>query len=447
MDQSRIRELTGLLGESLQFVEVRGKRTDPIDIAEYRDHLQRVREKFDPDHRSDTSSWSLHIEQPHLKQESLDFIRSELAEYLLQDRFQSAAVILSESRPNSAPVSIILRNLVRRPIVDGAATAAQAFADCITGTSCSYSEYYAVAGLIVNKEIEVFDGAWLIPLSSSADRLPPYLPTDFSSVFIRRPGEMDYGRPWARTLIRIDHKVSPIFHKPPETYDSDAVPNSPFKDTLMGEDPPNLDIRVLFHALSLACKCRIQPVVWWREFPEPYEIFDLRPLIGPTSVTLYPQDVYQPVASPEAEKYGADVRKLYNGFAPLQPDARTALQIPIGRLITLLGQRDDTDRMIDLGIAFESLYLGGSDSRSQIRLQFAKRASQYLGKNKAERKRLFGTFKKIYTKRSDAVHTGAFMKEADHDERSEFIEQAQSLCLQSIEAVIEHGKLPNWNDL
>ena len=56
MDQSRIRELTGLLGESLQFVEVRGKRTDPIDIAEYRDHLQRVREKFDPDHRSDTSS-------------------------------------------------------------------------------------------------------------------------------------------------------------------------------------------------------------------------------------------------------------------------------------------------------------------------------------------------------------------------------------------------------
>ena len=32
---------------------------------------------------------------------------------------------------------------------------------------------------------------------------------------------MDYGRPWARTLIRIDHKVSPIFHKPPETHDSE----------------------------------------------------------------------------------------------------------------------------------------------------------------------------------------------------------------------------------
>ena len=50
---------------------------------------------------------------------------------------------------------------------------------------------------------------------------------------------MDYGRPWARTLIRIDHKVSPIFHKPPETYDSDSVPNSPFKDTLMGKAPPS----------------------------------------------------------------------------------------------------------------------------------------------------------------------------------------------------------------
>ena len=149
-----------------------------------------------------------------MKQESLDFIRSELAEYLLQDRFQSAAVILSEGRPNSAPGSIILRNLVRRAIVDGAATAAQAFADCITGTSCSYSEYYAVAGLIVNKEIEVFDGAWLIPLSSSADRLPPYLPTDFSSVFIRRPGEMDYGRPWARTLVIA---TVPIRHSPDRT--------------------------------------------------------------------------------------------------------------------------------------------------------------------------------------------------------------------------------------
>ena len=61
-------------------------------------------------------------------------------------------------------------------------------------------------------------------------------------------------------------------------------------------------------------------------------------------------------------------------------------QIPIGRLITSLGQRDDTDRMIDLGIAFESLYLGGSDSRSKIRLRFARRASQYLERTRQNEK-------------------------------------------------------------
>ena len=97
-------------------------------------------------------------------------------------------------------------------------------------------------------------------------------------------------------------------------------------------------------------------------------------------------------------------------------------------------QRDDTDRMIDLGIAFESLYLKGLDSELSFRFQL--RAAWYLGKDQTDREALMGEFKQIYDYRSKAVHTGALPLRVTFGGKQikmmEFIRQSQDLCLQSI---------------
>ena len=63
----------------------------------------------------------------------------------------------------------------------------------------------------------------------------------------------------------------------------------------------------------------------------------------------------------------------------------------------------DVDKMIDLGIALESLYLSG---RKNLSLKFRRRASWFLKKDEADRKALKKRFKKVYDLRCDAVHEG-----------------------------------------
>lgn len=104
--------------------------------------------------------------------------------------------------------------------------------------------------------------------------------------------------------------------------------------------------------------------------------------------------------------------------------------------------------MIDLGVAFESLYLSRRGNKSQ---RSQKRASRYLGIDKANRNTLEKVFKKIYDLRSSAVHEGKLPPNVKIGGAcvpiSEFIKQAQDLSQQSIIKIVEAGEFPNWETL
>ena len=105
--------------------------------------------------------------------------------------------------------------------------------------------------------------------------------------------------------------------------------------------------------------------------------------------------------------------------------------------------------MIDLGIAFEALYL--SDVNEELTFRLAVRAAWYLGKDKADREKLLTKFGHIYRCRSKAVHSGKLEPTVKFGEESvpvsDFIEKAQDLCRQSILKILEDGKFPDWNSL
>ena len=96
------------------------------------------------------------------------------------------------------------------------------------------------------------------------------------------------------------------------------------------------------------------------------------------------------------------------------------------------------DRMIDLGIALEALFLDDGESW-KVTQKFAQRASSYLGEGKSNREDLYSYFEEIYNNRSGAVHRGVLRKEGTSEEIEAFIRGAQSLCLQSIKTAIERG--------
>ena len=127
------------------------------------------------------------------------------------------------------------------------------------------------------------------------------------------------------------------------------------------------------------------------------------------------------------------------------------LKIPIDRWIKSKINKDPIDKMIDLGTAFESLFLP-SDSVDQLAFQFRLRASWHLGKCKAHREELMDEFKAIYTLRSKAVHNGKLpqktkIRKGESVATSEFIPRAQDLCLDSIKKILEDGKYPDWKSL
>ena len=62
--------------------------------------------------------------------------------------------------------------------------------------------------------------------------------------------------------------------------------------------------------------------------------------------------------------------------------------------------------MIDLGIAFEALYLSETDYNREIRFRFSLHAAWHLEEKKEQRKALMEEFKAIYDWRSTVVHTG-----------------------------------------
>ena len=116
--------------------------------------------------------------------------------------------------------------------------------------------------------------------------------------------------------------------------------------------------------------------------------------------------------------------------------------------------------MIDLGVAFESLYLPRNKT-DQLAFQFRLRASWHLGENKTHRKELMDEFDAIYTLRSQAVHNGKLsskvkirkgnkITEGKSVPASEFIPRAQDLCRDSIIKFLENGEFPDdeyWKDL
>ena len=176
MESARIQELESLLRRALPSVVIRRGSDVEMSRDAYREILLRNRAAHDVGLKHLASLCRPEILQASLKDRILGIVNGELADYARDGKIHSATIAFAGGLVSGSGVDDVALNLVRRACVDGPDVAARAFADCITGMSCRFCEFFLISGIRIPEPSEVFDGIALVPLPEEAVDLPPHLP-------------------------------------------------------------------------------------------------------------------------------------------------------------------------------------------------------------------------------------------------------------------------------
>ena len=455
MTENRKQELSQLLGEAMEGLEIRDEYGVSLSLPEdvYRSYLKESWKHYGLD--CFYPHWirlSLDIVSEKTKSRLLGFIREELALFLgAGGDTISATTCLIESTSNDRPsvsrfdsqrihLDLILKRLLDIALVRGIAEAASVFDRCgrPEGAHGYFQDVALVEGLIIKKDLEVFKGVRLVPLHSSeiSRKVGRKLPRFPYYAFLRETSNSP-----GRTLLVIDRPGFSIFHErgpDGETPLEDLPLQIGAQDVIFRTRDEIDSFQESFtQALSLILNFRIQITYRWFCLGEE-RTFNLR-----DGSVAWPRPANRFRIPEEASE--ADIEKakcLYERVVDFDSNDCTKLQIAIDRWIKSKASGNDVDRIIDLGIALEALYVTRKD---KIERQFCHRASLYLAEDVASPEKL----EAIYKYRSDVVHNRRFGEEVEAQSVSvsKLVKSAQCLCRKSILSIVNEGKFPDWDTL
>lgn len=125
----------------------------------------------------------------------------------------------------------------------------------------------------------------------------------------------------------------------------------------------------------------------------------------------------------------------------LDPEFRTKLLIPLGKLNDFGSGESMIERAIGLRICLESIFLNDGN-KEQLRFRLALRTALFLGKDLEERKAISKTIKQAYDITSTAVHEGKFSAKS----KTEILFKAANYAKQALIKLINEGEV-NWEDM
>ena len=441
MNAESIQQLESLLQQALNAVVLSDGRSTHTDLTTYRVHLGKHLSGYNPSSTDYVKRYSPDVYQNAIRESILDFLRGELEQYIYGDKIYAASFGLYGGPPKGFHIESVLSNLLKRAILYGPTDATHALHECIGRSYASFQHFSLLTGVHVEESIQVFDRVWLVPLPNSTEGLPNYLPRFFEFT------EVNF---LSKTVLQIESQVSPVFHKPVTGEDDRAVDvRECFTTTINSRDIPSLMRGKFCQALSLACNAAAQSAMDWNYMRDD-EIFNISPSMG--FFTYSQSAMLQTFPTLISRNEVDEAKRIYSALINLEEETYKALEIPIRRWMSSKTEMANVDKMIDLGIAFESLYLAGRND--EVSFTFRLRASWYLGKDENDRKDLLKKFNQIYGSRSKAVHSGDLPPNTTYGQQSiptrEFIEHAQDLCRQSILKAIGEGKVPDgdaWDSI
>ena len=158
-------------------------------------------------------------------------------------------------------------------------------------------------------------------------------------------------------LVMIDKSVSPVFSKPNHSSSNRPMP---FEIMTESQECPDFDLAEFCQALALVCGAAVQPAVDWRYIDEG-EIFNtnhsMSRIRSYLQLNVHPLWLEQPIPVVASNGTVQEAKALYIKRSNLQPNMKAELSVPIDRWVKSKANGNGVDKAIDLGVAFESLYL------------------------------------------------------------------------------------------
>ena len=348
---------------------------------------------------------------------------------------------------------MVMERLLEITLVRGIEEAVSFFDRCSRpeGTQVFYRDVAFLEGVKIETGIELYNGVRLIPLPSreTSETVKQYLPNITVSAFINHADSL-----FGRTLLVIEYPVFSVLCKSSENViqNGTRMDDLPFHVEVPEVKFPHRQAvgsfdKCFCQALSLVCNSAVEIVITGFLLQEENSFNKTH---GPGKMFRYFDSLGNPPETGEIEIEKA--KCLYEKLDGLNSNDREKLQIAIERWIMSKSERNRIDKIIDLGIAFESLYLSDIDVKTELSFRLRLHASWHLGENEEDRKALMKEFKEIYDWRSKIVHKGKLPNKKmktpyTPNEVKNFIERAQDLCRQSIMKVLEEGRFPDWNSV
>ena len=458
MTEERKEELRKLIKEAINHLVIRVRFESGTISKEKYIEILRKRHEFYGISNDHLDNYHYLLYQPDISKEKtkadlLEFIRKELNQVIEDDKigytvynvdrcakdgFSLVKRIIPLSH-NLSDISDVLEHLLKIAFAFGIDKAVSSFEED-SKSEGRYSLYHSITsleGIGIESKIEINNRIRLVPLPQNIEYQLNH------SIYNRHRRGRDKGT----TLLIIDCPRYGLFHKPSETNPVQVMavnlPNQVQDDEFkLSNQGMIMDFRETFcQALSLACNTMVMFDYFWD-----FSSIDVFRSDDVDRKIWYLGPIGRKVEVGQTEIEQA--KHIYKILEKCDEKTKGIFWIASERWRRSKTSQTAVDKMIDLGIAFESLFVS---NRHEISSQLRNNASRYLGKNKVDQEKLKKEFKAIYDCRCDAVHEGKLEENIKIGGKvisiSKFITNAQNLCRDSILKILEDGKFPDWNNL
>ena len=441
MNEERKQLLESLLRAAIENIQLPASYPTErlLSIEEYR--MLYLSKKYDSYSTRYRDNIKLVINNNSVKNNILDFMRHELAKYLYKDKIQCATVA-TIGGVSPARLDKLLEDILRIAIVFGVSHSISVFQKCLVENQIDFQEIRLLSRIKIDNEIQVYDGVKLIPLPTSSDAV------ERLDILPRKTfGTEEYSEYYmGRTLVVMDYITEPRFMRP---WACPTMKGSPKRFQSYAKNPALRDFNFteFLWNLSLCCNHLISDVMECRRI-DAWEPFCYMNEGGASLSYAFFNHAESSYLVSNCDIKNA--KKSYQKYKKIPSQVKEKLRIAIPRWLKSKSE-GWVDQAIDLGIAFEAIYL--DETKEQLSYTFRTRASWYLGEDISERQKYMNLFKKFYDCRSNAVHTGRIAsakktRDANESEKiRSLLNDADKLCVASIIKVINEGGFPNWETI
>ena len=326
------------------------------------------------------------------------------------------------------PLEGFVQNVVCAAAALGTSRAAQLLSDWSDGMPVLYQRRAVLVGGTVERSIELpEEGIQIDRMPTSMDEMTSVVPPTLKYFVSSMGSDSVLGKP----VLSVACSLGPIFYMP------DGVAGAKIRGEWAHGRLPEFSIDAFCEALSLASNGCIQPKHEWSHAP------DLALFVTAAGGSMYRTDV------PDArggviltQRQLEDARELFLMRVGLSERTRRSLNVSIHRWTKSKGASSTQNRLIELRIALEALYL--KDAGGEMSYRIATRGAWHLGVSGEERKTIFSVLRNVYDLASKVVHARKIRN--SQEEQDKILEDGQDACRGGILKVLKQGE-PNWDEV